>query len=75
MGLTRILPHLTVFALQLFLRTACLLSIIVASASLIGTKKTIVTFCNLSYRVTNCVAGAAIAMLLVPDLTGLPMKE
>ncbi|XP_011694279.1 PREDICTED: synaptic vesicle 2-related protein-like isoform X2 [Wasmannia auropunctata] len=54
MGLTRILPHLTAFALQLSLRTTCLLSIIVASASLMG---------------------AAIAMLLVPDLTRLPMKE
>ncbi|XP_036145225.1 synaptic vesicle glycoprotein 2B [Monomorium pharaonis] len=54
MGLTRILPHLTVFALQLFLRTTCLLSIIVASISLMG---------------------ASIVMLLVPDLTRLPMKE
>ncbi|XP_011640141.2 synaptic vesicle glycoprotein 2B-like [Pogonomyrmex barbatus] len=54
MGLTRILPHLTLFALQLFLRTTCLISIIVASTSLMG---------------------AAIIMLLVPDLTGLPMKE
>ncbi|XP_011873769.1 PREDICTED: synaptic vesicle 2-related protein-like isoform X2 [Vollenhovia emeryi] len=54
MGLTRILPHLTIFALQLFLRTTCLLSIIIASTSLMG---------------------AAIVMLLVPDLTRLPMKE
>ncbi|KYN32760.1 Synaptic vesicle glycoprotein 2A, partial [Trachymyrmex septentrionalis] len=54
MGLTKILPYLTLFALQLCMRTTCLLSIIVASASLIG---------------------AAIAMLLVPNLTRLPMKE
>ncbi|XP_018305499.1 synaptic vesicle 2-related protein [Mycetomoellerius zeteki] len=54
MGLTKILPYLMLFALQLFMRTTCLLSIIVASVSLIG---------------------AAIAMLLVPDLTRLPMKE
>ncbi|XP_011060709.1 PREDICTED: uncharacterized protein LOC105149768 [Acromyrmex echinatior] len=54
MGLMKILPYLTLFALQLFMKTTCLLSIIVASASLIG---------------------AAIAMLLVPNLTRLPMKE
>ncbi|XP_018052486.1 PREDICTED: synaptic vesicle 2-related protein-like [Atta colombica] len=44
MGLMKILPYLTLFALQLFMKTTCLLS-------------------------------AAIAMLLVPDLTRLPMKE
>ncbi|EZA57226.1 Synaptic vesicle 2-related protein [Ooceraea biroi] len=54
MGLTRILPHLAVFMLQFYLWTTCLLSIIVASAALMG---------------------AALVMLPVPDLTGLPMKE
>ncbi|KAM0727149.1 Synaptic vesicle 2-related protein [Formica fusca] len=36
MGLMRVLPHLALFATQLFLRTTCLLSIIVASVILIG---------------------------------------
>ncbi|KAH0952841.1 hypothetical protein HN011_001380 [Eciton burchellii] len=53
-GLTRILPHLVVFVLHFYLRTSCLLSIIVASVVLMG---------------------AALVMLPVPDLTGLPMKE
>nr|XP_012221287.1 PREDICTED: synaptic vesicle 2-related protein-like [Linepithema humile] len=35
-GLTKILPHLTVFAMQLFLKTTCLSSIIVVSIILIG---------------------------------------
>lgn len=57
MGLTKTLPHLVVFALQLFLRTSCLLSIIVASASLMGTKKhfavTFITICYIKYRTSR----------------------
>ncbi|KAL6434039.1 hypothetical protein ACFW04_005888 [Cataglyphis niger] len=36
MGLMRVLPHLALFATQLFLRTTCLISIIAASVILIG---------------------------------------
>ncbi|XP_072767029.1 synaptic vesicle 2-related protein [Anoplolepis gracilipes] len=36
MGLMRVLPHLVLFAIQLFLSTTCLLNIIIASIILIG---------------------------------------
>lgn len=39
MGLTKILPHLAVSATLLFLRTICPLTMIVASVSLTGTRK------------------------------------